>query len=124
VRIPGISLIGAEQILAEIGTDMTVFASPGRLASWAGLAPGAHESAGKIKSTRCRPGNSYLKGTLGIVAMTAARQKRSFLSARYKRVRARRGHSRALVALARTILELCWHLLTTDEPYHDRGADY
>jgi transposase len=124
VTIPGISMIGAEQILAEIGTDMTVFASPGRLASWAGLAPGAHESAGKIKSTRCRPGNSYLKGTLGIVAMTAARQKKSFLSARYRRVRARRGHSRALVALARTILELCWHLLTTDQPYHDRGADY
>jgi transposase len=124
VTIPGISLVGAEQILAEIGTDMTVFASPGRLASWAGLAPGAHESAGKVKSTRCRPGNSYLKGTMGIVAMTAARQKRSFLSARYRRVRARRGHRRALVALARTILELCWHLLTTDQPYHDRGADY
>jgi transposase len=124
VTIPGISLIGAEQILAEIGTDMTVFASPGRLASWAGLAPGAHESAGKVKSTRCRPGNAYLKGTLGIVAMTAARQKKSFLAARYKRVRARRGHSRALVALARTILELCWHLLTTDQPYRDRGADY
>ena len=80
MTIPGISLIGAEQILAEIGTDMTVFASPGRLASWAGLAPGAHESAGKVKSTRCRPGNAYLKGTLGIVAMTAARQKKSFLS--------------------------------------------
>ena len=56
--------------------------------------------------------------------MTAARQKKSFLAARYKRVRARRGHSRALVALARTILELCWHLLTTDQPYRDRGADY
>jgi hypothetical protein len=56
---------------------------------------------------------------LGIVAMTAARQKTSFFSARYKRVRARRGHRRALVALAPTILELCWHLLTTDQPYHD-----
>ena len=51
--------------------------------------------------------------------MTAARQKKSFFSARYKRVRARRGHRRALVALAPTILELCWHLLTTDQPYHD-----
>ena len=61
-------------------------------------------------------GNAYLKGTLGIVAMTAARNKTSFLSARYRRVRARRGHSRALVALERTVLELCWHLLTTDSP--------
>jgi transposase len=124
VTIPGISFIAAEQILAEIGTDMTVFASPGRLASWAGVAPGANESAGKIKSSRCRPGNAYLKRTLGIVAMAAARHNKSFLSARYRRVRARRGHSRALIALARTILELCWHLLTTDQPYHDRGADY
>lgn len=122
--IPGISTTAAEQILAEIGTDMSVFPSPGRLASWAGVAPGANESAGKVKSATCRPGNTYLKRTLGIAAISAARTKRSFLAARYRRVLARRGHKRAVVALARTILETCWHLLSTGRPYHDLGADY
>ena len=122
--IPGISTTAAEQILAEIGIDMTVFPSPGRLASWAGVAPGANESAGKVKSATCRPGNSYLKRTLGIAAISAARTKRSFLAARYKRIMSRRGHQRALVALARTILETCWHLLSTGQPYRDLGADY
>lgn len=122
--IPGISNTVAEQILAEIGTDMAVFASPGRLASWAGVAPGSHESAGKITSSRCRPGNTYLKGTLGIAAISASRTKHSFLAARYQRVMSRRGHKRAVVALARTILETCWQLLTHDRPYHDLGSDY
>jgi len=122
--IPGISTRAAEQILAEMGNDMTVFASPGQLASWAGLAPGANESAGKVKTSACRPGNTYLKHTLGIAAMSAARTKNSFLEARYKRILARRGHRRALVAVARTILETCWHLLTTQQPYRDLGGDY
>ena len=121
--IPGISTTAAEQILAEIGIDMTVFPSPGQMASWAGVAPGANESAGKVKSATCRPGNSYLKRTLGIAAMAAARTKRSFLAARYKRILSRRGHQRALVALARTILETCWHLLSTGQSYRDLGAD-
>jgi len=122
--IPGVSTTAAEQILAEIGIDMAVFPSPGQLASWAGVAPGANESAGKVKSATCRPGNSYLKRTLGIAAISAARTKHSFLGARYKRVMSRRGHQRAVVAIARTILETCWHLLSTGQTYHDLGGDY
>jgi transposase len=106
VTIPEISLIGAEQILAEIGTDMTVFTSP---VGWPpGLGWPQVPTSWPARSHRpgAYPVTPNLKGTLGIGAMTAARQKKSFLSARYRRIRARRGHSRALVALARTILEL------------------
>ena len=124
ITIPGISTTAAEQILAEIGIDMTAFPTAGHLASWAGVAPGANESAGKVKSTSCRPGNRYLKRTLGIAAMSVTRSKHTFLAARYKRIMARRGHRRALVAIARTLLETCWHLLVTRQPYHDLGADY
>lgn len=121
--IPGISTTAAEQIIAEIGVDMSVFPTPGQLASRAGVAPGANESAGKVKSATCRPGNTYLQRTLWIAAMATGRTKDTFLSARYKRLMARRGHNRALVA-ARTILEACWHLLSTGQPYHDLGGDY
>lgn len=122
--IPGISRNAAEQILAEIGPDMTIFATPGHLSSWAGVAPGQNESAGKVKSSRCRPGNTHLKRVLGIAALTASRSKNTFLAARYRRITARRGHTRALVAVARTILEACWHILTTRQPYNDLGGDY
>jgi transposase len=122
--IPGISTITAERIIAEIGIDMTVFTTAAHLTSWAGIAPGANESAGKVKSTRCRPGNTYLKGALGVAALSAARSKDTFLSARYKRVASRRGHHRALVALERTMLTAVWQILTTGKPYHDLGGDY
>jgi len=102
--IPGVSTVTAERILAEIGADMSVFPTPGHLSSWAGIAPGANESAGKVKSSRCRPGNTYLKGALGIAALAASHTKDTFLSARYKRIAVRRGHQRALVATQRAIL--------------------
>lgn len=122
--IPGVSTLTAERILAEIGADMTVFPTPGHLTSWAGIAPGANESAGKIKSSRCRPGNTYLKGALGIAAMAASRTRDTFLSARYKRVASRRGHQRALVAIERAILASVWHILTTGQPHNELGGDY
>ena len=122
--IPGVSTVTAERIIGEIGIDMTVFATAAHLTSWAGIAPGANESAGKIKSTRCRPGNTYLKGTLGVAALSASRSKDTFLSARYKRVASRRGHLRALVAIQRTILTAVWQILSTDQPYRDLGGDY
>lgn len=121
--IPGISTITAERIIAEIGIDMTVWNTPQHLTSWAGLAPGSHESAGRIKSSRCRPGNTYLKGSLGIAALAASRTD-TFLAARYRRIRTRRGHLRALVAIQRTMLTAIWHVLTTGQPYHDLGSDY
>lgn len=122
--IPGIASVTAEKILAEIGIDMTVFPTAKQLTSWAGIAPGANESAGKVKSTKCRPGNTYLKGALGAAAQSIARSKRSFFAARYKKVASRRGHNRALVAVQRAMLTAVWTVLTTGQPYIDRGADY
>lgn len=122
--IPGVSTITAERILAEIGADMSVFPTAAKLTSWAGIAPGANQSAGKVKSSKCRPGNTYLKGALGIAAMAALRSKDTFLAARYKRVAVRRGHQRALVATQRAILTSVWHILTTGQPYTELGGDY
>ena len=71
--IPGVSTLVADVIIAETGVDMARFETPGRLASWAGLSPGSNESAGRVKSTRTRPGNRYLKGALGVAALSIAR---------------------------------------------------
>ena len=122
--IPGVSQTVAEQILAETGPDMSPFPTPGHLASWAGVAPGSNQSAGRVKSSKCRKGDTYLKGALGIAAMAASRTKDTFISARYKRVRSRRGHAKALVAIERHIIEAAWRVLSTGQPYKDLGADY
>lgn len=122
--IPGVATVTAERILAEVGADMSVFSTAAHLTSWAGIAPGANESAGKVKSSRCRPGNTYLKGALGIAAMAAIRSKDTFLAARYRRLAVRRGHQRALVAIQRSILTSVWHILTTGQPYTELGGDY
>ena len=78
--IPGVSILVADVIIAETGADMSTFETPGRLASWAGLSPGSNESAGRTKSTKTRPGNRYLKGALGIAALTIARHPKGTLS--------------------------------------------
>jgi transposase len=123
-QIPGIDKTTAEQILAEIGPDLSAFPTAKHLVSWAGVAPGANQSAGRVKSTKCRPGNTYLKGALGVAALTNTRVKTSFFHARYKRVLIRRGHAKALVAVEHAILTAIWHVLTTGEAYQDLGADY
>ncbi|MFC9911063.1 IS110 family transposase [Streptomyces sp. NPDC127197] len=122
--IPGVSTRSAEMILAEIGTDMARFASAAHLASWAGMCPGNHESAGKHTSGKSRPGDPWLKNALGLAATAAARSKDTCLASRYKRIAVRRGKKRALVALGHTILTSIWHMLTNDAEYHDLGADY
>ena len=122
--IPGVSALTAERVLAEIGADMSVFPDAKHLTSWAGVAPGSNESAGKVKSSRCRPGDTHLKSALGIAAMAATRSKNTFLAARYKRVMARRGHKRALVAVMRSMLTAMWSVLSTGQPYTDPGGDY
>jgi len=123
-QIPGVDALSAVTIIAEIGIDMSRFPTPGHLISWAGLCPRNDESAGKRQSTRCRPGNTYLKAALGIAALAASRSTDTFLAARYRRIRTRRGHLRALVAIERTMLTAIWHVLTTGQPYHDLGGDY
>ena len=122
--IPGISTIVAEIVLAETGGDMGRFPTPGDLASWAGVAPGQHESAGRQKSGRTRPGNRHLQGALGVAAMAAIRSNRTYLSAKYYRIASRRGGSRALVALQHEYLTVIWHMARTGEVYQDPGPDY
>lgn len=124
VSIPGFSRTVAEVFIAETGADMSVFPTAGQLASWAGTSPGSNESAGRVKSTKTRPGNRYLKGALGVGALSAARSKNTYFSAKYRRITARRGPSRALVALEHAMLTAAWHMLTTGELYRDPGADY
>jgi transposase len=124
ISIPGFSRIAAEVFIAETGGDMSVFPSAGHLASWAGLAPGSNESAGRVKSSKTRPGNRYLKGVLGIAALSAARSKNTYFSAKYKRIATRRGPMRAIVAVEHAMIIAAWNLLTNGEFYRDAGADY
>ena len=122
--IPGVSTDAAEVIIAETGGDMSVFPDAKHLVSWAGCAPGMHESAGKKKATGTRPGNTYVRGALGIAALQAARTNKTYLSALYRRIAARRGPMKALVAVENSILTAIWNMLTNDQPYQDLGADY
>jgi transposase len=124
MSIPGFSRIVAEVFLAETGADMTVFPTAGHLASWAGVSPGSNESAGRVKSTKTRPGNRYLKGVLGIAALSAARTKNTYFAAKYKRIATRRGPMRAIVALEHTMIIAAHNMLTNGDFYRDPGADY
>jgi len=122
---PGIATLVADVVVAETGADMTRFPTAAHLASWTGTTPGSHESAGRVKSTKTRPGNPYLKGALGIAALSIARSGQpTRLSARYRRIAARRGPSKALVAMEHTVIVSIWHMLTADVGYADLGADY
>jgi transposase len=124
MTIPGVDRRTAEVIVAEIGTDMTRFPTAGHLASWAGLCPGNNESAGKHFSGKTRKGSRWLRTTLSQAANAAARSKGTYLAAHYARIKGRRGHKRAIVAVAHSILVIAWHLLTRNQPYTDLGADY
>ncbi|WP_454151681.1 IS110 family transposase [Microbacterium lacticum] len=122
--IPGVSNAVADVIIAETGGDMSEFETPGRLASWAGVCPGRNESAGRVKSAHTRPGDKYLKAALGIAALSVSRSKGTYLAARYRRIAARRGPIKAVVAIEHTILTAVWHMLRNGEVYIDPGADY
>lgn len=122
--VPGVSEHTAESILAEIGADITQFPTAGHLASWAGVCPGNNESAGKSSSGTTRPGDPWLKGVLGQASIAASRGKDTYLGARYRRVMARRGRKRALVALQHSILIAVWHMFTHDTLYRDLGGNY
>jgi transposase len=122
--ITGIQRRGAECILAEIGADMTCFATARHLASWAGQCPGNDQSAGKRRSGRTREGSKWLDFALEEAAMAAIRVKDHYLEAQYRRLKPRRGHKRALGAVQHTILTAIWHMLSTGELYRDLGGDY
>jgi transposase len=122
--IPGIGRYVAEALLAEIGTDMSRFPTAGHLASWAGMCPGSHESAGKQRSGRTRKGNAWLRAQLVQAAHAAGRTKGTYLEAQYRRLAARRGKSRAAVAVGHTILVIIYHLMREGTVYEDLGPHY
>jgi transposase len=122
--IPGISTLTADVVVAETGADMTRFPTAGHLASWAGTTPGSNESAGKVKSSRTRPGNPYLQGALGAAAMACAQNPGTYLGAKYRRIAARRGPQKANVAIQHAMLTAIWHMGTTGSFYDDPGGDY
>jgi len=122
--IPGIGPYLAEALIAEIGTDMSRFPTAAHLASWAGMCPGNHESAGKRRSGKTRKGSPWLRALLVQAAHAGARKKDTYLGAQYRRLAARRGKSRAAVAVGHAILIIAYHLLRDGTDYHDLGPRY
>ena len=114
--IPGVNRRTAEVLIAEIGPDMGRFPSSGHLASWAGLCPGNNESAGKHKSGKTRKGDRWLRIALTESALAAVRETDSSLSAQYRRIMRHRGHKKAIVAVAHSILCISYHILSDRNP--------
>jgi len=121
--IPGIGRASAEQLVAEIGIDMTRFPSAHHLCSWAGISPGNNESAGKRKSGKTQKGNKTLKRTLVQCATVAVKNKNSFFYAQYQRLVVRIGGKKACVAVAHSMLIAIYHVLSGYE-FRDLGSDY
>jgi transposase len=123
-EIPGVGVIGAQEMIAEFGVDMTRFPTAGHLVSWAKYAPKARQSAGKNKPSSTGKGNPWIASTLGEAAMGAARTK-TFLGSRYHRLARRRGKQRALVAVGNSILTIAYYLLSDPEAHFtDLGPDW
>jgi len=122
--IPGVARQTAEVIVSEIGIDMRRFPTADHLAAWAGVAPGNNESAGKRRSGKTRPGNKALRAALNQAAHGAAHTKNTYLSAQYRRLAARRGKKKAIVAVMHSILVISYHLIQRNEPYRELGGDY
>lgn len=122
--IPGIDELTASMLVAEIGANMEQFPNAHHLASWAGLCPGNNESAGKRRSGKIRKGSVWLRRGLCQAAWAASRTKNTYLAALYRRMIARRGKKRTIVAVAHTMLVIAYTLLKRQCVYHDLGADY
>jgi len=121
--IPGLDVLSAAMLLAEIGVDMSRFGSKDRLCSWAGMCPGNQESAGKRKSGRSRKANAYVRSLL-CEAANSARKTQSQFQGLYKGLVIRRGHKRAIVAVGHKILQVVYILIARKEPYKDPEIDY
>jgi transposase len=122
--IPGIDRMSIENVIAEIGPDMSVFPDEHHLSSWTGICPGNEESAGKRLRSRTRKGNRWLRRALAESAWGASHKKDSYLAAQYRRLAARRGKKRALLAVGHSILVIIYHMLRRDVAYQDLGAEY
>ena len=123
-QIPGVDALIAVTIIAEVGIDMSVFGNAMRLAAWAGVCPGNHESAGKRKSGATHRGNVHLKTALVTAAVCGSRQKGSYYKDKYHRLRARRGRLRATMAIAHKILIAAYHMLAGGVPYRELGEAF
>jgi len=121
--IPGVKQEGAASLLAEFGPDMTVFGSPKRLSSWAGVAPGNNESAGKRKRAPALRGNPWARATLTEAAWSASRKKNSAFQNEYQHWKPKLRHKRAIVAVAHSLAETVYEVLSTGEPYTAPGAN-
>jgi transposase len=122
--IPGVSTLGAEVIVSEIGIDMSRFPTAGHLLSWAGLCPRNDESAGKRRSSRLRKGAQWLKTTLVQCSWAAKNKKGSYLQAQFLRLKSRRGPQKAICAVAASILTAVYHMLKDGTEYQDLGPDH
>jgi transposase len=122
--IPGIGRAMAELLVAEVGVDMGRFPTPAHLAAWAGVAPGNNESGGRQRAGKTRKGNTWLKTALVQAAHGAARAHGTALAARYRRIAARRGAKRAIMAVAHRLLIIAYHVIAQREPYRELGAGY
>jgi len=122
--IPGVNRRTAETLIAEIGADMGRFPTHRHLASWAGMCPGNNESAGKHRSGKTRKGSKWLRHALVESAGAAARTRGSYFSAQYARLKGRRGHKKAVIAVGHSILIVAYHVLERGQPYSELGEDY
>jgi transposase len=122
--IPGVNRVTIENIVAEIGADMSQFPDEHRLSSWAGICPGDEESAGERLRNRTTHKNRWLRRAITEAARAAGRTKKSYLGAQYRRLAARRGKKRALIAVGHSLLVIFYQMLKYDVEYRDLGVDY
>lgn len=123
-EIPGVENRTCEEIIAEIGLDMTQFPTAAHLCKWAGMCPGNNESAGKKKSTKTPKGDKHIRATLVEAAWAASRTKGTFLSERYGRLVASKGGKRALITVGHSMLTSIHHILSSGGRYKDLGDRY
>jgi transposase len=122
--MPGFNAVSANNVVAEIGIDMTRFPSASHLLSWATLCPRNDESAGRRRSTRTRKGSPWLKTALVTAAWSAVKQKDTYYRAQFLRLKSRRGPKKAIVAVAASMLTAIYHMLRTGAVYKDLGPNH